>query len=260
MSEVVFKGSGEHGDQPPFYFLLGNTHVIEIKKGGTYLGLYFLTKTRKKRGVIFHESVWNLIQKAAHGVDAVLGFAKAVAAGKGNKEHEYHYGRQFLSYKDEQIPSAIQSYFSTFLTPEGTKFECESLPFCSTTGELEKVGSQAERPQQLTLTKPEKNGEVTNPGQQPPQEEATTFGILYKEHSYSDSTFGKLAPQSEQLHPKQISDSGLEPEQFSSSPLQGTESFALNYTTVEQWRKEIFTDCGLTDATGEEEKASCGET
>jgi hypothetical protein len=191
-------------------------------------------------------------------VDAVLGFAKALAAGKGVKEHEYHYGNQFLSYKDKQIPSAIQSYFSAFLTPEGSKFEHEILPYFSTTGELEKVGSQAERPQQLTLTKPDKNGEVTTPGQQPPEEEATTFGHLYKEHSYSDST--KLAPQSEQLHPKQISDSGLEPEQFSSSPLQGTESFALNSTTVEQWRKEIFTDCGLTDATSEEEKASCGET
>jgi hypothetical protein len=205
MSEVVFKGSGEHGDQPPFYFLLGNTHVIEIKKGGTYLGLYFLTKTRKKRGVIFHESVWNLIETASHGVDAVFGFTKALAAGKGNKEHEYHYGKQFLSYKDEQIPSAIQSYFSTFLTPEGSKFERETLPFYSTTGELEKVGSQAERPQQLTLTQPE-NGEVTNPGQQPEQE-ATTFGILYKEHSYSDSTPGNLTQESGQLHSKQISDS-----------------------------------------------------
>jgi hypothetical protein len=230
MTEVTFKGSGEHGNQPPFYFFLGKTHVIEIKKGGTYLGLYFLTKARKKRGVIFHESVWNLIETASHGVDAVLGFAKAHAAGKGVREDERQYGRDFLSYKDEQIPSALQSYFSAFLTPEGSKFEREILPFFSTTGELEKPGSEVEQPQQLPITKPcdqSEEGEVSNPREEPEQEATTTTDSCYEAPSYSDSTFGKTQEQSPQLHARQICDSGLEPEQFSNSQLQGIEKGPL---------------------------------
>ena len=57
---------------------LGPTHAVEVKKGGLYIGIYIITASNRRRGVILPQAVWTDLQNS---ID-VINLAIELAGGK----------------------------------------------------------------------------------------------------------------------------------------------------------------------------------
>ena len=47
----------------PYHLYLGDSHVVEVKKGGLHIGIYLITPTSRRRGVVLPLDAWLALQK-----------------------------------------------------------------------------------------------------------------------------------------------------------------------------------------------------
>ena len=55
---------------------IGNSHVVEVKKGGLRIGIYVITKTQRRRGVILPYDTWISLINSIDVINLGLDFAR----------------------------------------------------------------------------------------------------------------------------------------------------------------------------------------
>jgi len=74
----------------PYHIYLSEKHVIEVKKGGQHIGIYLITRTNRRRGVVLPLSAWIALQDFAGIVNLAIEYAKGTvfvdADGDGGSE------------------------------------------------------------------------------------------------------------------------------------------------------------------------------
>jgi hypothetical protein len=48
----------------PYHVYLGDTHVVEVKKGATHIGIYLITPSLRRRGVVLPIAIWQALQES----------------------------------------------------------------------------------------------------------------------------------------------------------------------------------------------------
>jgi hypothetical protein len=43
----------------PYYIYIGDTHIVEVKRGGEQIGIYVITPSLRRRGVVLPYNVWS---------------------------------------------------------------------------------------------------------------------------------------------------------------------------------------------------------
>ena len=56
----------------PYHLYLGETHVVEVKKGGLHVGIYLITPTSRRRGVVLPLDAWITLQNSVSIVNEAI--------------------------------------------------------------------------------------------------------------------------------------------------------------------------------------------
>ena len=67
----------------PYHIYLGETHVVKVKKGGLQVGIYLITPTLRRRGVVLPLDAWIALQNSAELVNIAVGCAQASVNSNG---------------------------------------------------------------------------------------------------------------------------------------------------------------------------------
>jgi hypothetical protein len=103
----------------PYTVNLGTTHVVEVKNGGLYVGIYALTKSNRRRGVILPFGVWltlvESIDQINGAIDRARGFALGTAESITSYGHMIRNGNEWstITYPTE---GAVFGYHPEALT------------------------------------------------------------------------------------------------------------------------------------------------
>ena len=62
----------------PYHIYLSDTHVVEVKKGGQYIGIYLITPTARRRGVVLPLAVWVALQNSFQQVNYAVSISQGV--------------------------------------------------------------------------------------------------------------------------------------------------------------------------------------
>ena len=134
---LLLDNSGHFTGEPPYAIPLGETHKIEVKKGGLYIGVYLITPTLARRGLILPRTVWNILLQKTLIINSGIARAREIVLEKCNSKNGKQHGRrQLLCNESEYVPSALQSYFHYFPN-EGPIYEQEAIPFNSSNEQFE---------------------------------------------------------------------------------------------------------------------------
>jgi len=124
---------------PPFKIPLGDTHLSEVKKGGLYIGIYVITPTLSKRGIILPHSAWKYLTESVHIIDLAIQSARDIALGHTTGgENDNLYGSGFFTGLPTSSPQ--------FTLGQNGHYEQATLPFFQTPYYIEQ---SAEHSQQL---------------------------------------------------------------------------------------------------------------
>jgi hypothetical protein len=63
---------------------LGTSHVVEVKKGGLYIGIYVITETSPRRGVILPHATWTALQESIDIINLGIEFARGTSLSTVN--------------------------------------------------------------------------------------------------------------------------------------------------------------------------------
>ena len=93
---------GTHTSRQPYYIYLGDNHVVEVKRGGLQIGIYVITTSLRRRGVVLPTKVWrdltecidiiNLAIDLATGSVAIDRYVSDEQQGGQNDEQSTHIG------------------------------------------------------------------------------------------------------------------------------------------------------------------------
>jgi hypothetical protein len=73
----------------PYTVELGTTHVVEVKNGGLYVGIYVLTKSNRRRGVILPFGIWMTLLESIDSVNGAIDRARGFALGTAESITSY---------------------------------------------------------------------------------------------------------------------------------------------------------------------------
>jgi hypothetical protein len=79
----------------PQHVYLGDTHVVEVKKGGLHIGIYLITPTSRRRGVVLPLDVWLLLQQSLDTVNKGINTALGIIEDGPIEEPTVDHGEQF---------------------------------------------------------------------------------------------------------------------------------------------------------------------
>jgi hypothetical protein len=68
----------------PQHVYLGDSHVVEVKKGGLHIGIYLITPTSRRRGVVLPLDVWLLLQTSLETVNQAINTSLAIIQNGDN--------------------------------------------------------------------------------------------------------------------------------------------------------------------------------
>jgi hypothetical protein len=115
---------------PPFNISLGDTHLVEVKKGGLYIGIYVITPSLRKRGAILPHSAWKALVESADIINSAIDFSRRIALGESDQNGRQYFntggdifgaGTRFYTYVGD-IPSTttpLQYTESSFTSEQG---------------------------------------------------------------------------------------------------------------------------------------------
>ena len=99
----------------PYHVYLGPSHVVEVKKGAQQIGIYLITATHRRRGVVLPIDIWYILQNSIDLVNLAIDFSKGLIVESNydcSTSNQYGHG-----WWDGQYPGGNAT---TGLTP---KFE-----------------------------------------------------------------------------------------------------------------------------------------
>ena len=74
----------------PYHVYLSDKHVVEVKKGGLNIGIYLITPTNRRRGVVLPLSAWEALQDSTEIINLAIDYAKGIistnAEGYGEQQ------------------------------------------------------------------------------------------------------------------------------------------------------------------------------
>ena len=153
--------------EPPYTIYLGETHVVEVKKGGLYIGVYLITPTLARRGLILPRTVWKILIEQTLTINSAIDSARKLVLEKSTSKNGKQNGRRILSNQSEYVPPTLQSYFHYFPN-EGPAYQQQtSLPFTGSIEQFEQYGFTVIpptetggecQPEDLTTTEQGKSG------------------------------------------------------------------------------------------------------
>jgi hypothetical protein len=88
----------------PYHIYLGDHHVLEVKKGGEKIGIYLITPTLRRRGVLLPLTVWIDLQNSIDIVNLAIQFSQGLAQKKNapNSCCSREYGQSAPSINNDE--------------------------------------------------------------------------------------------------------------------------------------------------------------
>jgi hypothetical protein len=62
----------------PYFVYLSDTHVVEVKQGGLYIGIYLITSTSRRRGVVLPLQAWVALQNCTDIVNLAIDYSQGI--------------------------------------------------------------------------------------------------------------------------------------------------------------------------------------
>ena len=82
----------------PYYVYLTDTHVVEVKKGGHNIGIYLITPTSRRRGVVLPLTAWIALQNAISTVNLAIDISQGQQISNNNNYGEQQEGYSRYDY------------------------------------------------------------------------------------------------------------------------------------------------------------------
>jgi hypothetical protein len=96
---------------------LGTTHVVEVKKGGLYIGVYLITRTQRRRGVILPYDIWLDLVNSIDVINLGIDFARDTSLGTAPyTPKQYYGGLQGAGFNYGVTPTVTQQFTKTVPT------------------------------------------------------------------------------------------------------------------------------------------------
>ena len=76
----------------PHSLILGSSHVVEIKKGGLHVGIYVITSSLRRRGVILPVDIWTALVSAVEGINCEIDSMRGIPIGTTSASSIFDYG------------------------------------------------------------------------------------------------------------------------------------------------------------------------
>jgi hypothetical protein len=76
----------------PHSLILGSSHVVEIKKGGLHVGIYVITSSLRRRGVILPVDVWTALVSSADAINFEIDSMRGIPLGSTSASSIFNYG------------------------------------------------------------------------------------------------------------------------------------------------------------------------
>ena len=76
----------------PHSLILGQSHVVEIKKGGLHVGIYVITSSLRRRGVILPLDVWTTLVNSADTINCEIDCMRGIPLGTTSGSAFFDYG------------------------------------------------------------------------------------------------------------------------------------------------------------------------
>jgi hypothetical protein len=73
----------------PYHVYLGPSHVVEVKKGGQQIGIYLITPTHRRRGVLLPINIWYILQNSIDIVNLAINFSQGVIS---SEQYDFGWG------------------------------------------------------------------------------------------------------------------------------------------------------------------------
>ena len=116
----------------PYHVYLGDKHVVEVKKGGQQIGIYLITPTARRRGVVLPVEAWIALQNSVEVVNLAIGFSQGgLNDGAEERLNQYGYGNRLDSIASQWRPSQQTNniniegggsdYFNELLAYDGSR-------------------------------------------------------------------------------------------------------------------------------------------
>jgi hypothetical protein len=76
----------------PHSLILGSSHVVEIKKGGLHVGIYVITSSLRRRGVILPVDVWTALVSSVDAINFEIDCMRGIPLGTTSASSIFDYG------------------------------------------------------------------------------------------------------------------------------------------------------------------------
>ena len=92
-----------HSRSLPYYIYLGDNHIVEVKTGGEQIGVYVITASLRRRGVVLPYVVWTELINSIDIINLAIDLAKGTLGLNiyENNEHtrQLHQQASYVSYQ-----------------------------------------------------------------------------------------------------------------------------------------------------------------
>jgi hypothetical protein len=85
----------------PYQVYLSNTHVVEVKKGGTHIGIYLITETDRLRGVVLPLTIWWALQNSMSIINVAISCAQRAIYPQQDGENTHT--MQYQQYQEGTV-------------------------------------------------------------------------------------------------------------------------------------------------------------
>jgi hypothetical protein len=76
----------------PHSLILGTSQVVEIKKGGLHVGIYVITSSLRRRGVILPVDVWTALVSSVDAINFEIDSMRGIPLGTTSAASLFDYG------------------------------------------------------------------------------------------------------------------------------------------------------------------------
>jgi len=79
-----------HTPALPYYIYLGDNHIVEVKRGGEQIGIYVITPSLRRRGVVLPSAVWTDLINSIDIINLAIDLAKGTLGLNIYENNEHH--------------------------------------------------------------------------------------------------------------------------------------------------------------------------
>jgi hypothetical protein len=103
----------------PHSLILGTSHIVEIKKGGLHVGIYVITSSLRRRGVILPLDVWSALVSSIDAINFEIDCMRGIPLGttSGSSIVDYGFIEQSNQYNVTtsigNVPQPLAPYIDT---------------------------------------------------------------------------------------------------------------------------------------------------